>query len=429
MRLRRVYLLTRKFRVVNLTLTNIYKYIFFVFIFFNCIFYREFSYVSIGGVYVTEFFLTISAIFFSLIIILRRDFRFKKESYIWLLFFVWSSILLIQENGSLLEFKAREYATIVYSVFFLITIIILNSKKSCIDTALIICVASFFSILYIFMKSFLGLGYGETTTESVIRYGNSEFVGIILLYSIFLEKILNSKLKPLSLFIVMICVIVVIFFIVHRSASLALMASSLVIYLFKKDNEKSKKRYVYIILIVSALGMLFVFSGVAQQVISRTINMFSFDVLNDPNVSWRMLVWVKVFQVMSFWEWIYGVGWGYEFPAFMMGDRSYSLDGHVGIHNSIIFIFFHTGLLGVGMLFFLIYKVYSKAIRLLKTHKSSPLWALTLSLFSAHIGVFVFSLFNVVLEGPYMSIVFWVYLGLIANLTHLMERESILVNS
>ena len=123
MRLRRVYLLTRKFRVVNLTLTNIYKYIFFVFIFFNCIFYREFSYVSIGGVYITEVFLTISAIFFSLIIILRRDFRFKKESYIWLLFFVWSSILLIQENGSLLEFKAREYATIVYSVFFLITII------------------------------------------------------------------------------------------------------------------------------------------------------------------------------------------------------------------------------------------------------------------------------------------------------------------
>ena len=412
-----------------MTFTSIYKYTFLCFLFFNCIFYREFSYVSLGGVYITEMYLVISAVFFSLIIFLRREILLRRESNIWFLFFVWSTVLLVQDSGSSLEFKAREYATIVYSVFFLVTIIILNSEKSCFDTIFIICVASFISILYIFMKSIFGLGYGETTTESVMRYGNYEFVGIILLYSIFLEKVLNSRVSVFNLLVVVICVFVIVFFIVHRSASLALMASSAVLYFCRKGSEKSKKNKFYFFFLVSALGLLFVFSGVAQQVISRTVNMFSLDVINDPNVSWRILVWLKVFQSMGFWEWIYGVGWGYEFPAFMMGDRSYSEDGHVGIHNSIIFIFFHTGLIGVGLVLTLIYKVYSKAIRLLNTHKNSALWPLTLSLLSAHIGVLVFSLFNVVLEGPYMSIVFWVYLGLIANLSYLMERESVLIVS
>ena len=413
--------------MINLSLTSIYKYTFLSFIFLNCIFYRDFSYVSLGGVYITELYLVISAVFFSLIIFLRREVFLSRESLLWLLFFIWSSVLLFQDNGSLLEFKAREYATIVYSVFFLITIIILNSEKSCLDTVFIICVAAFISMLYIFMKSILGLGYGETTTESVIRYGNYEFVGIILLYSIFLEKILNHKVRVFNLLIVIACVFVVVFFIVHRSASLALIVSSVVLYFFRKNDLKSQKKKFYLFCVVFSLGLMFVFSGVAQQVIARTVNMFSFDVVNDPNVSWRILVWLKVFQSMGFWEWVHGVGWGYKFPEFMMGERSYSVDGLVGIHNSIIFVFFHTGLIGVGLVLALIYKVYSKAIKLLNSHQGSPLWGLTLSLLSAHIGVLVFSLFNVVLEGPYMSIIFWIYLGLIANLSYLMERETFLI--
>ena len=66
--------------MVSLTFTSIYKYTFLCFLFFNCIFYREFSYVSLGGVYITEMYLVISAVFFSLIIFLRREILLEEKA-------------------------------------------------------------------------------------------------------------------------------------------------------------------------------------------------------------------------------------------------------------------------------------------------------------------------------------------------------------
>ena len=111
----------------------------------------------------------------------------------------------------------------------------------------------------------------------------------------------------------------------------------------------------------------------------------------------------------------FGVGWGYELPIYTLNDIVYADDGYEGLHNSILFYFFHTGLIGTFLFLSLIFSVYKKAFKVIKLNQGSLDNCKLVGLLAGNIGILFFSLFNVVLEGPYMAIIFWISFGLLTN--------------
>ena len=65
----------------------------------------------------------------------------------------------------------------------------------------------------------------------------------------------------------------------------------------------------------------------------------------------------------------------------------------------------------------IIFSVYKKAIGILsdKNSNNSILRQRILALLSGHFSLLIFSFYNVMFEVPYLSIPFWVTLGLLKN--------------
>ena len=136
-----------------------YKYLLTLFIFLNCIFYRDFSYISFGDVlFITEILLIIS--FFALLtrVLISYKIKFNYQIKLWLIFFSYGSLLLIIDNASGIFFKFREFAAIAYSAFFFIILALLSGQKSSNLVFRAILFGSFLSIFYIFYKSIIGQG-------------------------------------------------------------------------------------------------------------------------------------------------------------------------------------------------------------------------------------------------------------------------------
>jgi len=391
-----------------------YKYIAALFIFLNCIFYRDFSYISFGGtLFITEILLLMSFFTLFLRIVITHRIRFDYQIKLWLIFFGYGCLLLFIDNNSSIFFKFREFAAIAYSTFFFIMLTLLSDHKSSNLVFRAILLGSIFSIFYIFYRFNIGLG-NYTTTEGVMRYGNYEFVGINIVYCYSLSKLLSRPNDIiLNAFLALICFITVFTLISHTSAMLGMLLSTAVILKIHYHNKRAKNLTLAFLLVSPIFFIMFFLMLDTSVITLRFTRIFSVDILNDPNVSWRLITWLHALSQMELSDIFFGVGWGYELPVYFLNDFAYAEDGFEGLHNSLLFYFFHTGLFGTSLFLILIISVYKKAFRACKIFQSSLLYCKLTGLLAANIGILLFSFFNVVLEGPYMAIIFWVSLGLI----------------
>lgn len=406
---------------------SLYHYIFCIFILLNCIFYRDFSYISLGSIfYITESFLmlSLSVLIIKYIIDIKHK-NLSKDRIIlfWFAFIIWGSLLLALDNNSTPIFKVREYASVYYSVFFLLVIEFFRTTQSTRKLFKTILIAALLSMFYIFIRFALGKG-NITTTDLVYRYGNYELVGILVLYSFTLARFLQGKNHGFSNPAVLaLCVFVVNFLINHRSGSLAMFISTIVVIYFYGRTEKSFNRTSILFFLGIALVTFLVILSpeIGGKALSRISGVFSSSIYQDPNASWRLQVWQHVIEPMSFVDYIIGMGWGYSIPSLHFLGRDYSVDGYMGIHNSFVFYFLHMGVIGITLVIILLAKVYSSALFAIRNAASSETKEIATSLLASNLGILFFSLFNVVLEGPYMSIVFWVTLGLLYRYTRLLK--------
>src|SRR5690606_1794037 len=85
-----------------------YTLFFGVFIFLNCIFYRDFSYLSIAeNIYITEVFigLSLSVLMVNLLgNIKEKRLNIKKTIALWGAFLLWGTLLLLTDNNSSIFF-------------------------------------------------------------------------------------------------------------------------------------------------------------------------------------------------------------------------------------------------------------------------------------------------------------------------------------
>jgi len=398
------------------------------------IFYRSFAYLGIpapvpgGIIYITEI-----VLFFLLIGNLHRFLAFKwidgwnssksKDVFIpYILFFVLSSLALILGDWNLPGMVIREFASFYYSLFFFIPVILVRNSKQ-IDKLLhvIILGAAFASILIVIRVI---MGYGGMTSTGMMRYGNHETVGYIIVISWMMIKPFKKwKMDYWIGFIIIVGIIM--FFIAHRSAIIALVVTiSLMSYLCRDRllvNIIKNSIIVFFFSLSMTILMLILNSDLLISFIDRLITIFIPS--QEVNASWRLLSWWILLTDMNSYDWIIGKGWGFQIPVFEFGDRVYGAKNEIrGIHNSLLFYLYHIGFIGViGFLLFVknVYKRAKLHFYLIPIQIQRKINAM----FSACIGILVFSMFNVVFEGPYMSFFFWLLLGMIFSLTSITIRQ------
>jgi hypothetical protein len=266
----------------------------------------------------------------------------------------------------------------------------------------------------------MGLGHINSTGE--FRYGNYETIGIIILLSSLFAKPFEQW-NFSYWFILLLSIIITLIFINHRSAIIALAASIFIVnYLNnrKKLFEVLKNLWIgCLILCILSIPFFLLYQNTFYSSLERLLTIFS--PTEETNSSWRLFTWKIILSDMNIYDWLIGNGWGWQIPIFEFNDRVYGAAGQIrGFHNSFLFYFYHIGLVGLGLFFLFVINVYKNAIRKLNDC-SSQIYRKVNSLIAANIGILVFSLFNVVLEGPYMSFFFWITLGMIYNYPNLFQ--------
>lgn len=226
-------------------------------------------------------------------------------------------------------------------------------------------------------------------------------MGIFILASYILIN-LKCKLLKNILFAV---VFVVSFSTGHDSTYLGL-AVIYIAYLFLM----SSRNYRIIVSISLLIGIVLVFYFIPS--------------FTDVNVKWRLLFWKDSFLRIANNYFIFGDGFGIQYGTEetienlnslypdvpksprIVGDQKYL----TAPHNSFLSMAIHIGILSIVFLFYPI-----KAFFTIKSFRmDNEILFLTLSL----VGMVVFSAFNVILELPHSSSIFWIVLfGLIFKLS------------
>lgn len=152
----------------------------------------------------------------------------------------------------------------------------------------------------------------------------------------------------------------------------------------------------------------------------------------DVNAQWRMLYWKEILWRLTDNYFIFGDGFGVPYVSTETAERLNTLmtsNGHdfhilsddkyvIAPHNSFLTMILHLGILPILLLSY-------PLLRLIKNK-----WALQykeiLFLFLSLVGITVFSSFNVILELPHSSEVFWiVYFVLIFKLEKRIELPPV----
>ena len=144
------------------------------------------------------------------------------------------------------------------------------------------------------------------------------------------------------------------------------------------------------------------------------------------NVHWRLSIW-KFMLEKAIHEPILGVGFGKPTDFVWRGmiydartgDTTNSQDV-TGPHNSFVNMLFRMGLLGLLPLIALLVIAAIRAWRVLVGRTLPPFdRAVGLSSVAFLVAVLVTACFSVALEGPYMGMFFWIFLGFVLTLPRL----------
>jgi O-antigen ligase len=212
-----------------------------------------------------------------------------------------------------------------------------------------------------------------------------------------------------------------ILFIQHRSLSIGIL---LVVLVLLRVCLAERSLPVTVVIVASMLILSFpllISSGskLVPPLVLETLDRLQ--TLNpsgsDPNIDWRVKVWEQTFASYLTHP-IFGIGYG---PA-ISADLGYRIDYDIDPHNSYLAILYRLGLSGLVAFFLLWAPILRKGYR---KACSTPDARFRIGIaLGVHLGIVVLAFFNVVLEGPYMGIPFWVSLAFIYQASELTTESS-----
>lgn len=400
---------------------------------------REFTYIKIGFIYITEFILSILIITFTLKILLRKKISnlINPKIKVALLFLLgyqsWGLLRLIYD---LLFFQPaatsesdiltilRNFSLVYYSIFTYLMFFLLDKeteKKIEWFFKTILFFNLFRNILIILMyliglESYIpkdgGIIGGHPSLISV-------FSSLISLYFWFRYKNFNFLiLSSISIFFVILSG--------HRSAVISLVLS-LIVFLYLSGEFSLKKiifvfsfSFIVYFLFIISFSISFIFPLALERIIFNFYSLFLYK-LDDPNANWRYLYWSNVINALS--KNPIGLGFSYSLsnlapwevwfdnPREIFFRSSVRLDPH----NSYIAILARLGLIGFSFFFIFLLLTFLFLLKSLKIKNDQKY--LLLASFSNFTAIFLFAFFNVTLENPYHGIFFWIWLGILLILS------------
>jgi O-antigen ligase len=380
---------------------------------------RMFSYLSIGGIHVTE--IVIVILFGTLL----SNFRiYNKRASIILenginnnilvitgLYILYGSILLLFSGVQVFIGKNvieifKNYVLVYYAVFvFIAALLHLNNNYKRINMFYLGILIS--STL---VNTFLVINYTYNFNIFIFTPTTKVISGHQALFAIFsciisLNYFLNNRNKYRFMNYIYLSFIFIntlfVYLSGHRSGILALTMSSMVVLILQRNREK---KFILLFVGLFMLPLMFSYGPVGEivPIIFEKYKVFVSE--DDPNVVYRSMYWNNVMEAWKSRP-VFGIGFTENFIKYMPGELR-GLERN-NPHNSYITVIARMGV--IGLLLLLLIKFYTIKL-LINNIKNNSLHVLnTLGCFLA---ISIYAFFNVTLEGPYHGVFYWILIGI-----------------
>ncbi len=139
----------------------------------------------------------------------------------------------------------------------------------------------------------------------------------------------------------------------------------------------------------------------------------------DENIAWRLLAWRQLWQQVIDKAAVYGFGFAGELSFVDHLGRHVQADPH----NSTLAVLFRLGFLGLFVFLALNVACIWRLFKMVRAKPSIWIHQALAALAASLVIVYIVSCFNVVLEGPFMGMFYWITIGCISALSILSECQ------
>ena len=423
----------------NKNLLNYFNYLIFLFL-ISCVilFSRDFVHINLKifgfPVYIVEIFIVIICFFVLLNFCIYKDKKIFTDYKLKIEHILLISILLVSLVTGLIKYENtfvfRHSAIFYYSIFsFLVPAIFINIKQFKIFSIVSIFIIFFNSIIYITVSNSIFGGFAY--------YYQGLFLFIIINSLIFLK----NKLANTILILIAAIIIYEIIDMKVRAAWIAFLIAILfnlvLLIIFRKKLVIKKSFYLKISLIVILTILLIVSLAQVKTDLKTKSTGYSdefksiydfnnIDSSSANNTTWRLIIWKDIIK-KSMQKPILGYGFGMLYNNETLKDMGWQYGEDVGFldpHNSYLSILYRTGIAGLLIFLLFIISFFIKMIRFLRDCRDLAISVYMISILSAVIFILVISFFMVVLEGPFLGIFLWIFIGLALSLTNIYDMKT-----
>jgi len=389
------------------------EYLFFLYMFHMLFGERDFAYLGLEPLFVTEIVLVVLTAAYA-----KDLFQIRRVLFIYYLivligigfafvYFFQHQIDAVRDSFMLIY---AFWVPIVYHVFrgrnhydlfflFLKIFIVLKAIAYCYEAAMII------------------FGYQRITFEG-FRFGVGYILPSLIVVAIFLPiKYIDLKYKILGLMM-----IPAVFTVFHRSIFMGILLGLAVIFVIGSHVSRKNILRYGVTSLALLIGFLFYYNTLVEVDIFNILERKTS--LEEGNINYRVLSWQHVME--KFYENFligYGVGrpvmFAYQNVFYSTVDMTYfeirDLAGNAQPHNSYLNILTRFGILVFPLFLYAIFKPLLRLRHYVQQKHRNGIHAY--SMFMLLVGflliMYVLAFFNVVLEGPHHSFPFWLVIGML----------------
>jgi O-antigen ligase len=369
--------------------------------------------VPVGGVelYPTELVLLLSLV---LAASAMRSFVWDNITKVVIAFVALGSawILVGGVGGDLRTAGAKAYSFFVYSGFYFVIRACACTHERRMRLLRVFAIAAFAGVaLGVWEYEF---GEGFPTSTGSLRWLSGEFA----IYSLFaamiaaVPAILERRLSQSSA-LVLGAATAELILAQHRSGFVAFAVALGATAVLLGGSTRALQGVIKVVAIavigVTIFTLLFG-SGYVDETITRIGETTDF---SDGTVAWRLLSWYEVGSGVIDQPWGHGFAhWDFTFNV---------SDPLLGSHNALLDLTYRIGVPGLVLFIAMPTRLIAGARRLVR-RDGAPRHVMLVTTCACMLAFLVFASFNMALEAPYMSVMFWVILGIGAG--ELSEGET-----
>lgn len=396
---------------------------------------REFSYwgVSLGSatIYVTEIVMVLVLAIAVLDYFISPSLRKLVVTPLtpWLLAYLAFGAVLLARDVPVWGFQAARDAVIVgYALFVFVALL---SVQTTFDLHLLLyALVGFAGWNVVTVLTSLAQGAASLTSFDAARIGG----GSPGLYSIFAFTIFvalygfEARLRNLPAVLLGCSFLLPVYFSAHRSILLSLFGALLVVLILIRGHvARLFKQLSVVLVLATVITVAFVPSVLvtAQSTFTKYSNLVNLD---EPNIRFRLL---NLSYGVTQWATTPVVGTGFGSPlSISLTDlwgrdvASDELAYTTAPHNSFLTVLVRTGAVGTALFAAITLIFYYSAVRGIRRLRPCRGRAIAVALLACQVATAIMAAFNVVLEGPFMGIFYWIFMGAALRAIYLANDEQ-----